>query len=869
MSKKNMLLLLLTATLATACSDQLATTVPVTSSEEPVSTPATLSGMLSVKLRADIAEQLDATVNELQLPTGHTDLDNWLHDIGATRMRRIFPYAGKDEARQQAEGLHTWYTVWYDGQQQLAQTRAMGDYGIADCVEEVRAPQLEKYHLCEAPAAATLAAADGPFDDPLWPAQWNLKNNGNFGNYTTSSGEQIVSSIAGADINVLPAWQQTTGDRRVIVAVVDGGIDEGHEDLAASMWVNSGEIAGNGIDDDNNGYVDDINGWNFVDNTNTIVATDHGTHVAGIIAARSNNGKGICGVAGGDGTADSGVRLISCQIFKPNPDYNPNDPDSKSTISVENYNAMAAAIVYGANNGAVISQNSWGFSDYKEAPQVVREALTYFRQYAGQYEGAPMKGGVCIFSAGNDGTDVPMYPGAYDDVVCVSSFAPDWAAAYYTNYGQHVDICAPGGTGNRGDKYPYASGFQLPSLILSTVPTSVAASGYASMQGTSMACPHVSGIAALVVSKYADSGITSDELTSLLLGGIHPVDPANHNIAKYRDRLGMGYANAAAAMRRPDANVQPPLPAFISDRSKADYYALQVAWSAEVSSSDALQYFTLYYSPSPFSADQIGSSSDIRQYHIPAGFGATGHQEFSRTLSGLGNEQTYYFAVTATAANGHTSAVAVLPNGLTTLRNTAPQVTADVDLSQTLHFAGDEHIDVHFTIHDAEQHAWTYSLVNQSMFYIEEQGDQLLIRIFASKFGTGAHDVTLTVADQYGAERVVTIHLMKDTAPTTPTTPDDQPQDPPAGISGQGLVSLYPTQADDTIQLTLGNDIDGSFTVRIRNAIGKTVTEQQHHASQLSATRTLSVDVYQLYPGRYDLSVIANGQTYTQTFIKK
>ena len=116
--------------------------------------------------------------------------------------------------------------------------------------------------------------------------QWDLYNKGNIGNYTDTDRKKIISSIKDADINVINAWQQTKGNPNVIVSVVDGGVDIEHEDLKDNLWVNEGEIPDNGIDDDNNGYIDDVNGYNFVDNKGTIVPQDHGTHVAGTIAAK-------------------------------------------------------------------------------------------------------------------------------------------------------------------------------------------------------------------------------------------------------------------------------------------------------------------------------------------------------------------------------------------------------------------------------------------------------------------------------------------------------------------------------------------------------------------------------------------------------
>ena len=122
--------------------------------------------------------------------------------------------------------------------------------------------------------------------------------------------------MAGADINLFDAWNVTTGNPEVVVAIIDGGVDYSHEDLARNMFVNQAELNGiDGVDDDGNGYVDDIYGFNFCTNTGAVYPHSHGTHVAGTVAAVNNNGIGVAGVAGGDGSANSGVRMISCQAF--------------------------------------------------------------------------------------------------------------------------------------------------------------------------------------------------------------------------------------------------------------------------------------------------------------------------------------------------------------------------------------------------------------------------------------------------------------------------------------------------------------------------------------------------------------------------
>ena len=321
-------------------------------------------------------------------------------------------------------------------------------------------------------------ATETPFNDPGLSLQWHYHNEGN-----------LPNSVAGADINLYRAWKVTAGSREVIVAVVDGGIDYNHEDLRDNVWINEDEQAGN-EDLDNNGYRGDVYGWNFVSDISTIIPHSHGTHVAGTIAAVNNNGKGVCGIAGGSGVLD-GVRVMSCQIFEPS-----DDPGGKSKGSQK----IPQAIVYGANNGAVISQNSWsyvfeqGSTPYLNAS--TKAAIDYFIEYAGLDENGnqvgPMKGGIVIFAAGNDDSDRDAYPAKYEKVLSVASMAPDFVKAYYSNYADWVDITAPGGSYRYGGKYNDAC------PVYSTIP----GNAYGYKQGTSMACPHVSGVAALVVSAF-------------------------------------------------------------------------------------------------------------------------------------------------------------------------------------------------------------------------------------------------------------------------------------------------------------------------------------------------------------------------------
>ena len=293
--------------------------------------------------------------------------------------------------------------------------------------------------------------------------------------------------------------------------MLDEGVMYTHPDLAANMWCNPGETTqGAKTDGDGNGYDGDLHGYNFVEESGDITWTDandsgHGTHVAGTIAAVNGNGIGVCGVAGGDGTPNSGVKIMSCQVFS---------GQNSVTLAGE-----ARAIKYAADNGAVILQCSWGYNssessiisgytpgpatekEWAETYPLEKEALDYFIHNAGSPNGV-IDGGIPVFAAGNEYAGNPAFPGAYSKCVCVASVAADYTPACYTDYGTLVTLSAPGGDleyygkiGEEEDEYWAETAEQKGAVLSTLIQNGKPAYGY--MEGTSMACPHVSGVAAL------------------------------------------------------------------------------------------------------------------------------------------------------------------------------------------------------------------------------------------------------------------------------------------------------------------------------------------------------------------------------------
>lgn len=321
--------------------------------------------------------------------------------------------------------------------------------------------------------------------DPQYLNQWHYNNTGQQG------------GTVDADIDLPEAWDIQKGNPNVIVAVVDGGVDTSHPDLRQNLWIGS----------------DFRYGYNFVTNSGKLSPDDHGCHVAGTIAAVNNNSIGVSGIAGGNGTTTSGARIMSCQVFSNN----------GTALS------FASAYIFSADHGAAISQNSWGYTVAGTYEQSVLDAIDYFIQYGG---GNVMGGGLVIFSAGNNNAYQRDYPGAYNRVICVTATNNMDQRAWYSTYGQWADISAPGGETNSVNTRG----------ILSTI--SVASGSYGWFQGTSMACPHVSGVAALIISQ-APGRLTNDDVKSILL-----TTSDNHYLVNsgYLDQLGTGRVNAYNAL---------------------------------------------------------------------------------------------------------------------------------------------------------------------------------------------------------------------------------------------------------------------------------------------------------------------------------
>ncbi|PGV53326.1 hypothetical protein COD92_06960 [Bacillus sp. AFS037270] len=285
--------------------------------------------------------------------------------------------------------------------------------------------------------------------DPLYGELWGMKN--------TGQNIQGVTGKAGIDIGAEGAWAITKGSSSVVIGVIDTGVDINHPDLKAQIWKNPGEVAGDGIDNDKNGYVDDVNGWDFYNNDNSVYdeadGDEHGTHVSGTIAGTANT-TGVIGLA-------PNVKIMSLKFLGPDGGYTDD---------------AILAVNYAKAKGVKITNNSWGGGGFSQA----------------LYDAIKNSNSLFLAAAGNDGTNndsSPHYPSNYDlpNIISVAALDNTGNLAYFSNYGAtSVDIAAPG------------------QDILSTVPAWFGDYTYAYdyFSGTSMATPHVTGEAALILSKF-------------------------------------------------------------------------------------------------------------------------------------------------------------------------------------------------------------------------------------------------------------------------------------------------------------------------------------------------------------------------------
>ena len=672
-----------------------------------------------------------------------------------------------------------------------------------------------------------------PFNDPMLSQQWHYNNEGENG------------FTAGADINLFEAWKVETGKPNVIVSVHDQGIVLDHEDLAAHIWVNEAEMNGaEGVDDDGNGYKDDIHGWNYINNSPDIIPEGHGTHVAGTISAVNNNGIGVCGVAGGTGEED-GVRIMSLQIL-----YQPVAGGSSqfSERAPETY-------AYAADNGAVISQNSWTLGVTGKLPYSYEQAFTYFNENAGMddtdgdgvndVQTGPMAGGILIFAGGNNDSSAIQQPAADPRTVAVTAMGPDYTKAGYSNYGVMADIYAPGGADGNDTSYPrecqvYSTDF---------------GGGYVYMSGTSMACPHVSGVAALIVSHYGvgHSDFTAEQLKERLLRSYRPV--SEYVGAKYDGKLGVGLIDAGLIFLENPESVPGEI---TSPEAEAVLNGLRLAWLVPADGNGmAVAGFTVTYT-----GRGVGKFADREEVSEELSFSnyAEAGDRVLYTVEGRYNTE-YELLVSAVDRFGNVSNAVAIACTTGDYANEKPRITerfgnikiAEAGAASSVRFVlSDYFSDPNL----ADGDVLAYSITNRYEHIVRttlEEGNVLVLEPLAR----GTANVTVLATDLDGEVAQSAMTVIIENGPD----PSDKPDEP----SVEGF-ALYPNPVADLLQVHLGQAAGDSMEFAVYDAAARKVIGGH---LDFDAQGVAELDVSALAPGVYTFVGDGEPDTWRGTFLKR
>ncbi len=425
-------------------------------------------------------------------------------------------------------------------------------------------------------------------NDPNFGQLWGLRNTG-----------QVPGGVPGADIDAVQAWDVTTGSQDIVVAIIDSGIDYNHPDLAENIFVNPGEIPGNGMDDDHNGFIDDIHGWDFVNfDNNPIDDLGHGTHCAGTVGAVGDNGIGVVGV-------NWHVRLLPVKFL--------NAGGFGSTAGA------IASIEYATMMGVQVMSNSWGGGGFSEG---LRQAI----------QNANDAGILFVAAAGNGAANtdfIPNYPSNYDvpNVISVAATNAADVKAGFSNYGVlTVDLAAPG------------------VEILSTTPGNT----YSLFSGTSMATPHVAGALALVLARFP--GITASSAKTLLLNTVEHL-PSLDGLVLTGGRL-----NAARALAGLDSI--PPDPVADLSAVGTGSNRVELDWTAtgdDGGTGTATEYEIRY---ATFAITEANFNTATRFLGAPPPSAPGSHEHV--VVNGLVPSTTYYIAMKVRDEFGNPSPVSNL-----------------------------------------------------------------------------------------------------------------------------------------------------------------------------------------------------------------
>ena len=820
-----------------------------------------LAGWVRIKMTEEATPLRVGVFTRGELGSGDPELDRLAAELGASEVRRVFPSDPRFEARHRRYGLHLWYDVKFDDS--VPVSRAASDFASLpeiSNVEPIYTVQLvdePRYLLPSQMKAASEETTGGewagnqremPFNDPQLKYQWHYDNDGT-----------LPNSLPGADVGLFSVWndpEMKAGDPSVIVAIMDMGVEATHEDLADNMWVNMGEIPGNGIDDDGNGYIDDVYGYDFYNRTGDITPGSHGTHVAGTVAAVNNNGIGVCGVAGGSGKGD-GVRLMTCPLYS-------SDGGGDNTVAPNAY-------VYAADNGAVISQNSWEYSapTITSAPQSLLDAFQYFIDNAGTdadgNQTGPMKGGILVFATGNEYSTAIGIPSNEECVIAVTAMMANYRRALYSNIGPGADLFAPGGSGAQDVD------FGTQGKVLSTgwdgdtfVPNS-----YCWKNGTSMACPHVSGVAALIVANYGGPGFTEADLKDMLLRSYITVD-GYQTSAFVTEGLGNGLVRTDM-MNLTDPKAAPGQPGSVFASTQEGVEQTLFLSIADVPADATprqlpVASFRVSYAP----AD---GSGEVREVIVPNYFSVG--ESLEAEINGLAHETTYRFEVVAVDRFGNVSQAVNCEGTTIEHANRSPQLAKPLEpmtLPENGSFEGRLDLSEYFTDPDLPNDKLTFSAESEDPSIAEVTVEENILVVSARMEGSVI--VSITATDLAGAAFSRNMRVNVKETPVTPPGPDeggDGDQEDTTTL-GAGL-TLYPNPVETTVTVGVAGANGNSARMRIYDGAARLVLEVANVVFDRGTGEQkdrLVYDLTALAPGAYTMTLqLDNGQEYHRSFMKR
>lgn len=816
-----------------------------------------IGGVAMVKIEKDVEPKLSVTMTRSgKLATGVAELDNLFNKYEVYSLTPIFHVKGdRFEERKRNLGLHLWYEVRFDKNrelkeviQELAKLRSIDEVDYSVPIVGIGDSEVKIVSEAEMEAITRGTRSAMPFNDPQLPAQWHYHNDG----------VSYTNSVAGADINLFKAWETTTGAGDIIVAVFDSGLDINHEDLKANLWVNTNKS-------DDNPYKDGVHGWNFsgVGEGSDLSTPEnfHGTHVSGTVSAVTNNGIGVAGVAGGDGTPDSGAKIMTIQLAR----------DGKWASDME----IAKAFIYAADNGAVIAQNSWG-SVGEETPNLIAIGIDYFIDYAGIDEKGnvfgPTRGGVVVFAAGNSGHTAPLspvIPGSYPRALSVANMQPDYDMNFTSTFGKWVSVTAPGGALADGEANPNNGVvYNTENEVLSTVMDNE----YGYSTGTSMAAPHVSGIAALVIDAYRKQGevLKGEQVKALIINSTRNID--SYLTDYYVGNIGSGLVDAYAAINMGDFHSTPDdVTDLAGDWSQRETIAIEWSVVADSRYGVAPTYEIMIGMNDLTGVDFDNPPEGVAMgvYNIKAG--QTVGSKMTGGIGGLRANTKYYIAVSALGKYYDRSENIMVISG-TTSKGSAPEPVTDltaawnvsggnlsVDLNWSVTRDEDTYTPTHYEILVSEADLSGADFDNPPQgaqkFEVEvegELGSKMSYTVEGLKVGVEYY-LAMTGVD-YDAQRSATTMIYYDGTKEV-ITPEIE-----------GELTLYPNPVRTTLNVATDLKSTKRFDIAFYNAEGVKMLD---NSLMLSNKIVGKIDVSKLSGGAYTVVVKYDGKQIKRRIVKQ